>query len=171
LTDTFLAGDFLSQEGAARAIVNLKAEGVSSADLAVFSDEPIEFPRSVLHRPSHMSLAVVTGAVAFCLLIIGFVYFTQHNYPIVTGGMPIFSFWATGVVFYEITMFGAIITTFFWFLRESGLLRRGHRMHAPHVAPGIISLRVDCRHKNADTVRRSLLSAGAENVRTLGDAR
>ena len=76
-----------------------------------------------------MSVAVVTGAnVTAFLLIVGFVYFTQYNYPLITGGMPIFSFWATGVVFYEMTMFGAIVTTLFWFIRESGLLRRGRRV-------------------------------------------
>lgn len=167
----FFAGDFLNQEAAVRALVDLKANGFTPADIAVFSDEPIEFPRGVLHRKSHMSLVVVMGAITFSLLVIGFVYFTQHNYPIVTGGMPIFSFWATGVVFYELTMLGAILTTFFWFLRESGLLRRGRRAPAPPVEPGVICLRVECGPDRVDAARRSLESAGAENVRTIGDAR
>ena len=85
--------------------------------------------------------------------------------------MPIFSFWATGVVFYELTMFGAILTTFFWFLRESGLLRRGRRPPAPSVEPGIICVRVECSPDQADAARRSLESAGAENVRTIGDSK
>ena len=123
----FFAGDFHHRESAVRALLDLKANGFTPSDIDVFSDEPIEFPRDVLDRPSRMSLVVVMGAIISCLLIIGFVYFTQYNYPIITGGMPIFSFWATGVVFYELTMFGAILTTFFWFLRESGLLRRGRR--------------------------------------------
>ena len=167
----FLAGDFLDQQAAIRALVELKANGFTAIDIAVFSDEPVEIPREVLHRSSHMSLAAVTGAITSCLLAIGFVYFTQLNYPIVTGGMPIFSFWATGVVFYELTMFGAIITTFFWFLRESGLLRRNRRPPAPHVEPGIISLRVDCRPDREEAVRNSLESAGAKDIRTLGDVK
>jgi hypothetical protein len=168
INNVFLAADFLDKEAAARVILDLKADGFKSADLAVFSDEPVEFRRSVLHRPSHMSLAVVTGATTSCLLAIAFVYFTQYNYPIVTGEMPIFSFWATGVVFYELTMFGAIVTTFFWFLWESGLLPRRRRAPAPHVEPGIISLRIDCGPDTADAVRRSLTSAGATNIRVLG---
>jgi Protein of unknown function (DUF3341) len=167
----FLGGDFLNQEAAIRALLDLKANGFTSVDIAVFSDEPVEIPREVLHRSSHMSLAAVTGAITSCLLAIGFVYFTQYNYPILTGGMPIFSFWSTGVVFYELTMFGAIITTFFWFLRESGLLRRKRRPPAPHVEPGIISLRVGCRADREDAVRHSLESAGAKDIRTLGDAK
>ena len=168
----FLAGDFLDRETTARALLDLKAKGFSATELAVFSDAPIEFPRDVLDRPSHMSFAVVLGAITSCLLIIGFVYFTQYNYPIATGGMPVFSFWATGVVFYEIMMFGAIVTTLFWFLRESGLVGRHRRLPAPPIEPGVISVRIECRAPRAETAARdSLLSAGAENVRILGDAR
>ena len=76
-----------------------------------------------------MSLGAVSGAVLLGLLTIGFVSYTQHNYPLVTGGMPIFSFWATGAVFYELTMLGAILTTFVWFLWESGVLRRQAKLH------------------------------------------
>ena len=166
----FLAGDFAQREAAVRAVLALKASGSAPADFAVFSDEPLDFPRDVLSRPSHMSLAVVIGAITSCLLVIAFVYYTQRSYPIVTGGMPIFSFWATGVVFYELTMFGAIVTTFFWFLRESGLLQRGRRPPVPRLGPGIICLRVECRPDQADSVRHALESAGGGNVRALGDA-
>ena len=166
----FVAGDFLNREAVVRALVDLKADGFAPADVAVFSDEPIEFPRSALHRPSNMSFAVVTGAITFCLLTIGFVYFTQHNYPITTGGMPIFSFWATGVVFYELTMLGAIVTTLFWFLHESGLLRPRPRTPSPAVEPGVIALRVECGSNRADAVRQLLERAGAKNVRALGAA-
>jgi hypothetical protein len=167
----FVAGDFLNRDAALRALLELKATGFTSANVAAFSDEPLNFPHSVLERPSHMSFAVVTGAITSCLLVIGFVYFTQYNYPITTGGMPIFSAWATGVIFYEMTMFGAIVTTFFWFLRESGLLRRRSRQPAVAIEPGVISLRVECEAERVGTVRHAFEIAGADNFRTLGDAR
>lgn len=167
----FLTGDFIDREAAIHAVVSLKDDGFTSSDVAVFSDEPVEFPRGVLDRSSHMSFAVVIGAITSCLLVIGFVYFTQYNYPIVTGGMPIFSFWATGVVFYELTMFGAIVTTFFWFLWESGILRRGLRAPVPLTESGLIGLRVQCTSDRADAVRKSLESAGARNIRTMDEGR
>lgn len=166
----FLAGNFLHREATVRALRDLRANGFTPTDLTVFSEEPLEFPRDVLPRPSHMSLGVVTGAITACLLVIAFVYFTQYDYPIITGGMPIFSFWATGVVFYELTMLGAIVTTFFWFLFESGILRRGRHRPAPVVEPGAICLRVECCPDQADAARHWLESAGAGNVRTVGDA-
>ncbi|HZS54106.1 MAG TPA: quinol:electron acceptor oxidoreductase subunit ActD [Bryobacteraceae bacterium] len=167
----FVAADFPNREAVLRAILELKAKGFTSADVAVFSDEPVPLPRGVLERPSHMSLVVVTGAITLCLLTIGFIYFTQYNYPITTGGMPIFSFWATGVIFYELTMFGAIVTTFFWFLRESGLLRRRRRHPTPAINPDTISLRVECEADRTDTARQALEAGGAANFRALGDAR
>jgi ActD protein len=165
--DLYLRGDFQAMDETVAAIRELKANGFSTNDLDVFSEEPVEFPRGVLDRPSHMSLAVVLGAITSCFLIVGFVYFTQHNYPLVTGGMPIFAFWSTAVVFYEITMLGAILTTFGRFLWESGLLRRDHRIPVPAVAPGTICLRVHCRQQQLKNASESLSRAGALKVERL----
>ena len=110
----------------------------------------MELPRGVLDRKSHMSLVVVSGAVLFFVLVVGFVYFTQYNYRVVTGGMPIFSFWPTGVVFYEITMLGAILTTAGSFVWESGLLRRDKSIPVPSIEPETICLRVRCTAEQYD---------------------
>ncbi len=167
----FLAADFQRKESTARAIRDLKANGFDANDLAIFSDEPVDLPRGVLDRSSRMSLGVVTGAIAFCLLTIGFVYFTQYNYPLITGGMPVFSFWATGVIFYELTMLGAILTTFFWFLWQSGLLRKRDRgIPVPAIRADIICVRVRCEPARSDIAAQCLERAGADNLRTLGDA-
>ena len=135
----------------------------------MFSDEPLELPRGVLDRSSRMSLGVVAGAIAFCSLAIGFVFFTQYNYPLITGGMPLVSFWATGVVFYEMTMLGAILTAFFWFLAESGLLRRDRKAPVPVLEPGMICVRLHCQPDQADAAGSYLERAGAINVRKIGD--
>ncbi|HEX4168374.1 MAG TPA: quinol:electron acceptor oxidoreductase subunit ActD [Bryobacteraceae bacterium] len=166
----YLSGEFPDKEATARALLDLRAEGFESDALDVFSDKPLDLPPTVLNRPSHMSFIVVVSAITFGLLVIGFVYFTQYNYPLITGGMPLFSFWATGVIFYELTMFGAIVTTFFWFLIESGLLRRGRRAPTPKIESGAICVRVRCRSDQADSVGLNLKSAGAKNVRSVGDA-
>ncbi len=165
----YLTGDFQQREATVQALRELKAKGFGPGDLDVFSDEPIEFPRGLLDRPSRMSLGVVAGAITFCLLATGFVYFTQQNYPLITGGMPIFSFWATGVVFYEMTMLGAILTTFIWFLTESGLLRRDRKTPVPAIAPGVICVRVRCQTDQVENARRFLERAGANNVRKIED--
>lgn len=163
----YLTCDFQQKETTIQALRQLKAKGFGPSDVEVFSDEPLDLPRVVLDRPSRMSLGVVSGAITFCLLAIGFVYFTQYNYPLITGGMPLFSFWATGVVFYEMTMLGAILTAFIWFLLESGLLRRHRKAPVPAIAPGVICIRVRCQPDRVDDASRSLERAGANNVRRL----
>jgi hypothetical protein len=165
----YLSGEFQERDSILRVLRDLKENGLGPDDLDVFSDVPLELPRSAIARRSHMSLAVVTGAIIFCLLIIGFVYFTQYNYPLITGGMPIFSFWATGIVFYELTMFGAIVTSLCWFLGESGLLRRKSVPRAPLFEPGQICVRVHCHQDKEQLVRRLLETAGASNFRTEDD--
>jgi hypothetical protein len=166
----FLTGDFQQKEATARAIGQLKSNGFGLDDLDVFSDEPLSFQRGVLERPTRMSFAVVTGAITLCLLTVGFVYFTQYNYPLITGGMPLFSFWATGVVFYELTMLGAILTAFGWFLRESGLLRRRRGAPVPAAKPGFMYLRVRCAPNQANEVRALLKDAGANDITEVRDA-
>jgi hypothetical protein len=165
----YLTGDFQEKETTVQALRELAAKGFGPSDLDVFSDEPLEFPRGVLDRPSRMSLGVVAGAITFCSLAIGFVYFTQYNYPLITGGMPLFSFWATGVIFYEMTMLGAILTTFIWFLAESGLLRRNRKAPVPAVEPGMICVRLRCQPDQVDAAGGYLERAGATNVRKIGD--
>jgi len=163
----YLSADFPSVEPATKAVRDLKARGFGLADLVVFSDEPILFPRGVLDRPSHMSLTAVLGAITLMLLATGFIYFTQHNYPLITGGMPIFSFWATGIITYELTMFGAILSTFACFLWESGLIRKRDPAPVPLIRPERIHLRVRCNPEQTDEANQLMLRAGASDVTRL----
>jgi hypothetical protein len=161
----YVIGEFREKPDVTAAIRSLRANGAAPGDLDVFSEEPVELPRGVLDRPSRMSLVSVLGAVAFGLLATAFIYWTQHNYRVVTGGMPLFSFWATGVITYEMTMLGAIVATFAWFLWESGLAR-GRRSGAPvpAVDPSSICLRVRCRGTQPAQAVDAMLSAGAIGI-------
>jgi hypothetical protein len=163
----YLKGEFREKETAARAIRELKANGFGPDALDVFSNEPVEFADGVLDRPSRMSLVVVASALICCALTILFVRYTQYNYPLVTGGMPLFSFWSTGVVFYELTMLGAILSSFAWFLWESGLVRRRTPAPVPDVEPGVICLRVRCSDEQAQLASGQLEQAGATEVEKL----
>jgi hypothetical protein len=167
----YLVGEFREKAEAAAAIRSLRAAGIGPGDLDLFSEEPVEFPRSVLSRPSRMSLAAVAGAAAFGTLATAFMYYAQHDYPLDTGGMPLFSFWATGVITYEMTMLGAIAATFAWFLWESGLLRRRDRTApVPVVDPGSMCLRVRCVAGEAGLASDALRRAGAIHIERSGEA-
>lgn len=161
----YLIGEFREKEAVASAIRMLRDGGISPADLDLFSEEPVEFRRGVLDRPSRMSLASVLGAIAFGALATAFIYWAQYNYRLVTGGMPLFSFWATGVITFEMTMLGAIVTTFGWFLWESGLARKRDRAApVPVVDPGSICVRVRCRTEDSQPALEAMRRAGAMGV-------
>jgi hypothetical protein len=165
----YLIGEFREKETVGAAILSLRANGASNDDLDLFSEEPVELPRGVLDRPSRMSLASVIGAGVFGLAVTAFVYWSQHNYKLVTGGMPLFSFWATGVITFEITMLGSILATFAWFLWESGLLRKHDKSApVPKVDPGLICLRVRCPEEEAPRAIESMRRAGAVDVERKG---
>jgi hypothetical protein len=167
----YLIGEFREKHAAAAAIRKLRDGGIGPADLDLFSEEPISLPRGLLDRPSHMSLVSVLGAIALGSLATLFVRYAQNNYKLVTGGMPIFSFWATGVITYEMTMLGAIVSTFLWFLWESGLLRkRDKRAPVPRVAPGSMCLRVRCAADGADRASEIMGGAGAVHIERRIDA-
>jgi len=155
----YLTGEFRDQEQLIAAIRSLRKSGVQPEALDLFSAEPVELPRGVLDRPSRMSLISVLGAAVFGAVATAFIQFTQYNYKLITGGMPTFSFWATGVITYEMTMLGAIVSTFAWFLWESGLMRRRDAGPVPRVQPGSMCLRVHCAAELAghttDTMRRN----------------
>jgi Protein of unknown function (DUF3341) len=158
----YLIGEFRDPATAAEAIRQLRAQGIADSNLDVFSEEPVEFRRGVLDRPSRMSVAAVVSAAAAGLLATGFIYWAQHNYRLITGNMPVFSMWGTGVITYEMTMFGAILGTFLWFLWESGLIR-GRDKHAPvpAVDPGSLCLRVRCPADAAASAANAMRRAGA----------
>jgi len=168
----YLTGEFRDKPAVAEAIRAIREQGaVSPADLDVFSEEPLEFRRGVLDRPSRMSLAAVCGGILTGLLATAFIYWSQHDYKLDTGGMPAFSLWATGVITFEMTMLGAIVATFAWFLWESGLIRARDR-NAPVslVDPGALHLRVRCAAEAAGPASDAMRRAGAISVQRRGDS-
>lgn len=158
----YLLAEFTDKDQLIDGIQSLKAESVSTANIDLFSEEPVEFREGILDRPSKMSLVSVLGAAIFGGLATSFVWWAQHNYAVNTGGMPTFSFWATGVISYEMTMLGAVLATFGWFLWESGLIgKRDKTAPVPEVAPGSIVLRLRCGDEQADSFTALLDRAGA----------
>jgi len=165
----WLTAEFGDVQSVAAAIGALKARGFSAEMIDVFSTEPVELPEGLLDRPSRMSLVAVSSAALFCILATLFVRYTQAEYRIVTGGMPLFSWWPTSVIFYEFTMFGGISATFVMFLVESGLLKRSRAMPAPVLEAGRIQLRVGCDPEHVSAAIECFARAGAVRVEKAGD--
>jgi hypothetical protein len=163
----YVLAEFVEKDQLIRGIQALKAAGASTENIDLFSEEPVELRRGILDRPTKMSLVSVLGAAVFGGLATTFVWWAQHNYAVNTGGMPTYSPWATGVISYEMTMLGAALATFGWFLWESGLMRKHDRTApVPEAAPGSVVLRLRCDGEQGERFAGLLEQAGAIAMET-----
>jgi hypothetical protein len=162
-----LSTTFSDPRTAAVAIEALSSKGFDKRSMDVFSTEPVEFAPGVFDRPSYMSVLAVAGAIFNTLLATSFMFWTQRDYPLVTGGMPLTSYWAVGVIIFEMAMAGAIAGTVIGFLWESGLLGRPRKEPTPKLRDDVVLLRLRCEESRASQARETLLEAGAAEVTAL----
>lgn len=161
---TYPQAEFRDAEAVRAAIEALEGAGFRRAAMEMYSSRPVEADPPLLPRRSRMSLGAVLAALLAGGGMTGFMYWTQLDYPLVTGGMPLNSGWATGVVTFESTMAGAVFGTFCMLLWESGLLRRAGAAPAPEVPDEGIVLQVACEAERVAVARETLAAAGGANL-------
>jgi hypothetical protein len=166
----YLHAEFLRPEDAASAISGLAATGVSRSAMELYSLRPVDLDPAPLPKRSYMSLTAVLSAIAVGGGATTLMYWAQRDYPLVTGGMPINSGWATGVVTFETTMAGAVIGIFAALLWESGLIRRGGRTPVPSLPDEGVVLQVAVVRDIAE-IQESLRAAGAITLEVVGNER
>jgi hypothetical protein len=162
-----LSAEFREPEAAAAAIEALASQGFDKRAMDVFSAKPVEFHAGVLDRPSYMSALAVAGAIFNTLLATVFMFWTQQDYPLITGGMPLTSFWAVGVIIFEMAMAGAIAGAMAAFLWESGLFSGARKQPSPTPQDGVVYLRLRCDEPQASRASETMTQAGAVGVKPL----
>jgi hypothetical protein len=158
-----LTAEFLEPDSVAPAVSALLAGGFDRTNVEVFSNQPVHLPEG-MHRSSWASLAAVAGAVLNGGLATAYMYYTQRDYPLITGGMPINSIWSTGVISFEMTMAGAVAGTVLALLWEAGLLRRRRETWLPALREGSIFLQVRCADERAPAAADCLSRGGAIEI-------
>ena len=164
----YLHAEFARPEEAAGAIAGLAEAGVSRSAMELYSLRPVEMHPPPLPRRSRMSLIAVLSAITVGGGATALMYWAQRDYPLITGGMPINSGWATGVVTFETTMAGAVIGIFAALLWESGLIRRRKRAPVPSLPDEGVVLQV-AGVRDVATLEESLRAAGVTKVEVVGD--
>ena len=111
----------------------------------MISSEPLEQYRFAEFGKVQMPWLVVCGAIIGGIGGFLLARLTQeaYPYPLITGGMPLLAAWPTGIVTYELTMLGAILTTSVVFLLTAPLLRRNHRPYDPQVSKGKVMVGIN----------------------------
>jgi len=89
-----------------------------------------------------------------------------YPYPLVTGGMPILAPWPTGIVTYELTMMGAVLTTAIALLVTSRLPNWRPNLYDTEIANGKILIGVlDPSDAARVEIENRLRGAGAVKVK------
>jgi hypothetical protein len=135
--------------------------------IVIISGEPHEgydFADShITSRPYRWAVlgAALGGTFGYLLTTL-----TQRAYPIVTGGMPITPMWTNGIIVYELTMLGAVITTLITFLFGAGLPSFKGVIADPEIWMGKILVGVHDPPANSQSeLEKRLLEAGANQVK------
>ncbi len=139
-----LYGLYADPNVAQQAVNNLRAAGVSDADITVISSEPFEH-FEFGHRDAKTAMPWIAAGAGIAGLLLTYLLLgvSQRSWPIVTAGMPIAPLWTNLIIIFEMTMLSAIIATVITLLITAGLPNRGGKLYDPEVSDGYILVGVE----------------------------
>jgi hypothetical protein len=147
-----------------KAVKALLSAGVPRSEIVVISSEPLEQYRFADTEKVRMPWLVACGAIVGGTAGFLLASLTQTSYPIPTGGMPVVTLWTDGIITYELTMLGAILTTGVVFLLAAPLLSRNRLPYDPQVSQGKVMVGVN-------SVPDALRNKIAEMLKAIGEVR
>jgi ActD protein len=101
----------------------LQREGVPSSSITVMSSGPLQLEIGDAPK-TRISGYAIAGGLLGAVFAIALTVVTSRRVGLVTGGMPIVSPWAFGIIVFELTALGAILATLGRMIFEAGLMRR-----------------------------------------------
>jgi hypothetical protein len=114
---------FDTRHEAVEAVHELQRQGVPDSAIAVMSSEPLHIETLHLPKTRIAGFAIAGGLLGAAFAIV-LTAWTSRRVGLVTGGMPIVSWWAFGIIVFELTALGAILVTLGRMIFEAKLLRR-----------------------------------------------
>jgi Protein of unknown function (DUF3341) len=113
--------------------------GIDARKIVVVSSEPFEgYDFASEDSKTYMFPLAALGGLVGGTLGYWLASFTQRSYPLSTGGMPIVTSWTNGIIIYELTMLGAILTTLATLLITAGLPNFKEKLSDPEIWTGKI---------------------------------
>lgn len=114
---------FDTRAEAVAALGELQREGVPRSSITVMSSEPLHLEDNDSRKSRIAGFAIAGGFIgaAFAILL---TVWTSRRVDLVTGGMPIVTPWAFGIIVFELAALGAILATLGRMIVEAGLVRR-----------------------------------------------
>ncbi len=141
--------------------------GFPSDHIVVVSGEPYEgYDFSDRYAKSYMFPLAAVGALVGGTCGYLLTTLTQNSYPLPTGGMPITPAWTNGIIVYELTMLGAILTSLMFLLIGAHLPNFKPALSDPEIWTGKILVGVtDPPDSSASGIEKTFRQAGASEIR------
>jgi len=161
---TAVYGLYTTGDAAQRAVNGLRAAGFADRDITVISAAPMEeYEFSHIGRETYLWYIASGGGLLGLLFSTWLARFTEVDWPLTVGNMPIVAWYPNLIVMFELTMLGAILSTVITLIVSAGLGRRMPKLYDPEVTQGKILVGVAAPDgtRMAD-VERALSAPGAE---------
>lgn len=148
-----------TMDEASAAIARLRREGISRESITTMSSEPlhIEAGPDDNHQASRIPIFAICGGVIGAGFAIALTVVTSRRVDLVTGGMPIVTPWAFGIIVFELAALGAIMATLVRMIFEARLARRGNSEYDQPVADGsVVVILENVCDSHCETARKVL---------------
>jgi hypothetical protein len=153
---------------AERAVNRLRALGVADREITIVTSEPIETHDFASRDKATWMFWIASGGALIGLVFATWLTtHTQTSWPIVTGGMPIVTWWPNLIIMFELTMLGAILATVITLLVTAGIPFGTRSLYDPEVSNGQILVGVENPRVNAQDIERTLSDAGPGRVKVV----
>jgi Protein of unknown function (DUF3341) len=154
---------------AQRAVNGLRAAGIADAEITVITAQPMEeFEFSHIGRETWIWYIATAGALLGLLFATWLAWFTERDWPLDTGNMPIVAWWPNLIIMFELTMLGAIGATVLTLIVSAGLARRRPLLYDSEVTAGKILVGIETADANrAKDIERALLAGPGARIKTV----
>jgi hypothetical protein len=131
-------------DAAQRAVNGLRQAGLADDQITVITGAPMEeFEFSHIGRRNPQWYAASAGGFVGLVAATWLTRFTELNWPINVGNMPVVAWWPNLIVMFELTMLGAIVGNIIALVVGAGLLRPRPALYDPEVSNGKILVGVE----------------------------
>jgi len=144
---------------AQQAVNRLRAEGFADGDITVLSPQPMEdYEFGRRDKATWMWWIASAGGFVGMATALGLTWVTEMSWQIDVGGLPIFAWWPNLIIFFELTMLGAIVATVAT-LVVTARLGRHSALYDPEVSDGKILVGIEDPPDSAIPKLEAALSA------------
>ena len=156
-------------DAAQRAVNSLRSAGYDDRDITVITAAPMEeYEFSHIGRQSFQWYIAAAGGILGLLFATWLTRFTENDWPIDVGNMPIVAWYPNLIVIFELTMLGGILATVITLIVTAGLGRRMPKLYDPEVTNGKILVGIAApRDESGADVERALLAAPGGQLKTI----